>query len=250
VNGLCSKGHPTERTPRGKWVCRTCNRENGRERDRILAQAAKHLGLTRVEYALRHGKRTDTALAVLAGPGVDPRPETCRRGHPRTPENTGWKRAHGRTTRYCTACRRARDADAWAAVAAAADQSGMSCSQWLRLHGRNLTAAAEAARRILPDRPEPQRLRARPGTDLDQARRARDQVRADLEAEWTHVVRLDPDQRDWDGLSVLALCSCGWRETHATPDRARAALKDHAADRPDARHIRGDRVDHFRQETA
>jgi hypothetical protein len=249
----CGKGHTAvERTSRGKWVCRECAREAAREKDRLIGSAARHAGLTRDEYKARHGQTRAAAEAVLAGPAAEPRPDTCRNGHPRTPENTGWKQndaRNGGPTRYCTACRRDRDAAAWATIADAAAAAGMSTSEWVRQHGRKPSAAANTAtlgtsrRRPSPDDEEARSRRQR-------AREARDQIRAEALATWTHVATLDPDQRDWDGLSVLALCSCGWRETHATRDDARRALTDHTAARLDARQVHGDRVDHHRQEPA
>jgi hypothetical protein len=249
VTGLCPKGHQAGRTISGKWRCPECERVNARRRDQLLGDAARHLGLTRDEYAALHGKSMGAAQRVLAGPPGEPRPDTCRRGHPRTPENTGHKRAGDGFTRYCTACRRDRDAETGAAIADAADHAGVSASEWIRRHG-TVTAAAAAGRAARGTEPERRPAVSAIGARAERARQARAQVRAEAEAARTHVVSLDPDQRDWDGLSILAICSCGWRETHATPDRARAALRDHTAERPDAAHVRGDRLDQYRQVSA
>jgi hypothetical protein len=237
----CRKGHPVDRSHRGKWVCRQCHRDESRERWRILSDAARHLGLTQAQYVAAHGKSAKTARAVLEGPAAPPRPDQCRRGHPRTPENTGYKQGPNGETRYCTACRRDREAEVWAGIADAAELAGMSPSEWVRLHGRSRGSVP-----TLASSPDP----AAAGSRYERARRTRAAVRADALATWTHVAHLDPDQRDWDGLSVLAVCSCGWRETHPNPWDARSALNTHTMNRPDSQVVRGDRVDRRWQETA
>jgi hypothetical protein len=231
----------------GKRFCRECANEAAREQYRLCAAAARHLGLTNAAYLAAHGSSRAAAKAVLAGPPAQLGPEHCPNGHPRTPENTGRKRSHGRDHRYCSACRRERDRRAWTAIIAAAEQHGISASEWVRRNGGNYSVAAIAAG-MEPAEPYPAR---REGSAREEAaRKAREATRARA-AQWAaHVAHLDPDQPDWDGLSVLALCSCGWRETHPHPDGARAALKAHTDVRPDAAHVRGDRLDPYWQETA
>jgi hypothetical protein len=241
----CRKGHPVDRSHRGKWVCRQCHRDESRERWQILSDAARHLGLTQAQYIATYGKSAKTARTVLEGPAAPPRPDQCRRGHPRTPENTGYKQGPNGETRYCTACRRDREAEVWSGIADAAEKAGMSASEWIRLHGRSRGSVPTP--RSSPDRPpDPNGA----GSRYDRARRTRAAVRADALATSTHVAHLDPDQRDWDGLSVLAVCSCGWRETHPNPWDARSALNTHTMNRPDSQVVRGDRVDRRWQETA
>jgi hypothetical protein len=246
VSERCPDGHSIRRTPTGKWRCRTCEQARARQRDRLISDAARHLGLTRRQYLATHGSSRDACLAALAEP-ANPKPELCRQGHPRTDENTGWKQREGRDpVRYCKPCRRDRDADAWAAVAEAADQAGVSASQYIRDNGGTLMGAANLAR-LGTTRKRPRRDVAEIDDRFERAQQARAQVRAEAEATWAHVARLDPDQRIWDGLSVLALCSCGWRETHASRDAAADAAVAHTASRSDARHVRGDRLDNWQE---
>jgi hypothetical protein len=247
VSDLCPEGHPLTLRSGGRHTCRDCTRAAARDTYRLISAAARHLGLTNDAYRAAHGGSRATAQAVLAGPPAPKGPETCPNGHPRTPENTGWKRSHGREHRFCQVCRRQRDRRAWDAIVEAAERKGMSATEWIRRHGGNYSTAAVAAG-MEPAERKPER---KPDTwSRDQrARLAREATRARAAAAATHVVHLDPEPHRWDGLSVLALCSCGWRETHATPDRARAALADHTAERPDAAYVRGDRLDHW-QETA
>jgi hypothetical protein len=247
MTGLCRAGHPLTRR-NGKSVCRECARDASRDLDRLIGAAARHLGLTRAAYRAEHGSVRRVAEAVLAGPPAPPRPETCARGHVRTPENTGWKRSRGRAHRYCTACARERDSAALTTISAAAEQAGLTSAEWIRRHGGNRSsAAAAAAAQLHLHGPRP---RSRPESRArDEAvRQARAATRARVAASGrTHIAHLDPDQPDWDGLSVLAVCSCGWRETHATPYRARAALAEHTATRPDSAYVRGDRLDSWQE---
>jgi hypothetical protein len=250
VSDLCQHGHPYSYRSDGERVCRECSRANSREREQLISAAARHLGLTRRQFKAIHGTTRAACLAALTEPAT-PKPDTCRQGHPRTPDNVGWKHRPGREpTRYCMACRRDRDADAWAAVAEAADQAGVSASRYIRDHGGTLAGAATVARRNRGAEPKRPRDISAINDRFERAQQARAQVRAEAEAVWTHVATLDPDQRDWDGLSVLALCSCGWRETHGTRVEALAAASAHTANRRDARHVRGDRLDRHYQESA
>jgi hypothetical protein len=248
VSNVCREGHPlTLRGSGGKRICRVCERARARDTHRLLGDAARHLGLTLDAYRAEHGGSRATAEAVLAGPAAPPQPETCPNGHRRTSANTGWKRSHGRTHRFCIDCRRIRDRRAWDVIAVAAERHGMSASEWIRRHGGNYSTAAVAAG--MEPAVEVRHRKPDNWSRNERARQARAATRARAAATATHVAHLDPEPSTWDGLSILALCSCGWRETHATPDRARAALHAHTAERPDSAYVRGDRLDHW-QETA
>jgi hypothetical protein len=222
VTSTCRRGH-TNPVRDNVGACGTCRTDDARERSQLIRAAAAHLGLTRREYEATHGGGRVTARAILAGPPAAPAPEQCRNGHPRTEQNTGHRTVNGKTIRYCVVCRTA---------------------------SRNASRERERAAKAEQPPPPPRPRKPHNWAYRQRLLALREAARVRAAAEVPHVAHLDPEQRDWDGLSVLALCSCGWRETHATPDRARAALKDHTETRPDVLWVRGDRVDHDWQVTA
>jgi hypothetical protein len=70
----CKRGHPlagenllTSDARRGYRSCRTCSRDRKREVQRLLREAAAHVGMTQLDYRERFGGSAEDARLILAG---------------------------------------------------------------------------------------------------------------------------------------------------------------------------------------